>query len=184
MHHTPIRPSWRLRPAGPRGPTLRLEYTAAGSAAIDNSTIVIKAVMIGTPAMQQMEMVARSHHVGGPRFWPLLGCARHAQTGPSAVKVCVCYISRTRSWVKPTIWLPSPPIVLTTHAGAQLQNKSSRGHYALLITFWTEVVLNCRCEQMPSQVKCHKGCVAVRTRDAPTSLGLLRTVGADVPLQA
>ena len=67
-------------------------------------------------------------------------CARQTQTGPSAVKVGTCYISGTRSWVKPTIWLPSPPIVLTTHAGAQLQNKSSRGHYALLITFWTEVV--------------------------------------------
>ena len=40
VHHTPIRPSWRPRPAGPRGPTLRLEY-AAGSAAIEKSTIVL-----------------------------------------------------------------------------------------------------------------------------------------------
>ena len=74
-------------------------------------------------AMQELEMVASSHHIGAPRFWPLLGCARQTQTGPSAVKVCVCYISRTRSWVKPTIWLPSPPMGLTIHAGAQLQGE-------------------------------------------------------------
>ena len=33
------------------------------------------------------------------------------------------YISRTRSWVKPTIWLPSPPIGLTIHTGAQLHGE-------------------------------------------------------------
>ena len=45
------------------------------------------------------------------------------QTGPSAVKVGVCYISRTRSGVKPTIWLPSPPMGLTMHIGAQLHGE-------------------------------------------------------------
>ena len=97
--------------------------------------------MIDTSAVQEMEMVASSHHVGGPRFWPLLGCARHAQTGPSAVKVGVCYISRTRSWVKPTIWLPSPPMGLTINTGAQLQGEPRTACYALAITFCTEVVL-------------------------------------------
>ena len=77
--------------------------------------------MIDTSAIQEMELVARSHHIGSPRFYPLTGYLR--QTEPSAVKVGVCYISRTRSWVKPTIWLPSPPMGLTIHIGAQLHGE-------------------------------------------------------------
>ena len=42
------------------------------------------------------------------------------QTGPSALYVSIYYISRTRSWVKATIWLPSPPMGLTIHIGAQV----------------------------------------------------------------
>ena len=62
------------------------------------------ALMIDTSAMQEMELVARSHHVGSPRFYPLSGCARQTQTGPSAEKVGTGYIfSRTWSWVKPTV---------------------------------------------------------------------------------
>ena len=30
--------------------------------------------MIDTSAMQEMELVGRSHHVGSPRFHPLVGC--------------------------------------------------------------------------------------------------------------
>ena len=45
------------------------------------------------------------------------------QTGPSAIYVSMHYISRTRSWVKPTIWLPSPPMGLTIHTGAQLHGE-------------------------------------------------------------
>merc|ERR1711951_341788 len=92
-------------------------------------------------------MVARSHHIGAPRFYPLLGCARQTQTGPSAVKVGTDYISRTWSWVKPTIWLPSPPMGLAIHAAAGLTARSRHAHYGLAITFWTEVVklLKCTC---------------------------------------
>ena len=45
------------------------------------------------------------------------------QTGPSPVKVSMCYMSRTWSWVEATIWLPSPPIGLTIHIGAQVHGE-------------------------------------------------------------
>mgnify|MGYP006873591706 CR=1 FL=1 len=45
------------------------------------------------------------------------------QTGPSAIYVSIYYISRTRSWVKPTIWVKSPPISPTIHTGAQLHGE-------------------------------------------------------------
>ncbi len=41
------------------------------------------------------------------------------QTGPSAILVSMYYISRTWSWVKVTIWLPSPPMGLTIHVGGE-----------------------------------------------------------------
>ena len=44
--------------------------------------------------------------------------------------VGVCYISRTRSWVKPTIWRPSPPMGLTIHTGAQ-HSRASLGRHAV-----------------------------------------------------
>ena len=96
--------------------------------------------MIDTSAMQEMEMVARSHHIVAPRFYPLLGCARQTQTGPSAVKVGTGYISRTWSWVKPTIWLPSPPIGLTIHTGAQRHGEPKGVCYSFERFNWTEVV--------------------------------------------
>ena len=40
--------------------------------------------MIDTSAMQQMEMVARSHHIGSPHFYHLTGCSRRrGRTGLS-----------------------------------------------------------------------------------------------------
>ena len=46
-------------------------------------TCATTALMIDTPAMQEMELVVRPHRMGAPRFYPLTGCARHA--GPSAI---------------------------------------------------------------------------------------------------
>ena len=77
--------------------------------------------MIDTSAIQEMELVARSHHIGSPRFYPLAAC-RH-QTGRSAIYLSMYYISRMWSWVKATIWLPSPPIGLTIHIGAQVHGE-------------------------------------------------------------
>ena len=37
------------------------------------------ALMTHTSAMQEMELVARSHHVGSSRFYPLVGCARRGR---------------------------------------------------------------------------------------------------------
>ena len=77
--------------------------------------------MIGTSAMQEMEMVAWFHHIGSPCFYPLSHGVR--QTGPLPVKVSMYYISRTWSWVKVIIWLPSPPMGLTIHVGAQVHGE-------------------------------------------------------------
>ena len=70
----------------------------------------------------------------------LVASHRVRQTGPSAIYGSMYYISRTRSWVKPTIWLPSPPMGLTINTGAQLQGEPRTACYALAITFCTEVV--------------------------------------------
>ena len=35
--------------------------------------------MVDTSAMQEMEMVARSHHISLPHFYPLTGCARRGR---------------------------------------------------------------------------------------------------------
>ena len=121
LHHTPNRPSRRPRhaPAGPRGPTLRHEY-GAGSVAPEKTTLVLDSsyerhishaidgdVSIVSP--HRLTFLIPSHGV--------------CQTGPSPVKVSMCYISRTWSWVKATIWLPSPPIGLTIHIGAQVHGE-------------------------------------------------------------
>jgi len=51
------------------------------------------------------------------------------------------YISRTRSWAKPTIWLPIPPIdLITIHTGAQLHGEPRGICSPSLITFCPEVV--------------------------------------------
>ena len=74
------------------------------------------------------------------RLTSLLASHGVRQTGPSAICVSMYYISRTRSWVKPTIWVPSPPIGLTIHIGAQLHGEPRGICYASIITFRTEVV--------------------------------------------
>ena len=43
------------------------------------------------------------------------------------------YLSRTRSWVKPTIWLPSPPMGLTMHIGAHNHGELRGVCYPLII---------------------------------------------------
>ena len=102
-------------PAGPRGPTSRIEY-GAGSAAPEKTTIVLD-----SPYDRHISHArdGAGSEVSPHRLTSLLPSHGVRQTGPSAVKVGVCYISRTRSWVKPTIWLPSPPMGLTIHIGAQ-----------------------------------------------------------------
>ena len=59
---------------------------------------------------------------------------------PSAKLVSMYYISRTWSWVKVTIWLPSPPMGLTIHIGAQVHGEPRGICYRVIITFSTEVV--------------------------------------------
>ena len=73
------------------------------------------------------------------RLTSLLPSLGVRQTGPSAVKVSMYYISRTRSWAKPTIWLPSPPIGLIIHTGAQLHGEPRGVCSRSLSTFRTEV---------------------------------------------
>ena len=75
--------------------------------------------MMDTSAMQEMELVVRSHHIDVS----LLPSRGVRQTGPSAIYVSMYYISRTWSWVKATIWAPSPPMGLTIHVGAQLHGE-------------------------------------------------------------
>ena len=106
-------------PAGPRGPTLRHEY-GAGSVATEKTTIVLD-----SPYTRHV-----SHAIDGDvsivsphRLTLLLPSHRVRQTGPSPVKVSMYYISRTWSWVKATIWLPSPPIGITIHIGAQVHGE-------------------------------------------------------------
>ena len=76
--------------------------------------------MIDTSAMQEMGLVARSHHT---RLTSLLPSHEVRQTGSSAIYVSMYYISRTWSWAKATIWLPSPPMGLAIHIGAQLHGE-------------------------------------------------------------
>ena len=79
--------------------------------------------MIHTSAIQEMGLVARSHHIGSPRFYPLAGCTNQTDGGASATYVSMYYISRTWSWAKATIWLPSPPTGLTIHIEAQVHGE-------------------------------------------------------------
>ena len=106
-------------PAGPRGPTSRIEY-GAGSAAPEKTTIVLD-----SPHDRHISHPrdGAGSEVSPHRLASLLPSHGLRQTEPSAVKVGVCYISRTRSWVKPTIWLPSPSMGLTIHIGAQLHGE-------------------------------------------------------------
>ncbi len=57
------------------------------------------------------------------RLTSLLPSRGVRQTGPSAKLASMYYISRTLSWVKVTIWLPSPPMGLTIHIGAQVHGE-------------------------------------------------------------
>ena len=105
--------------AGPRGPTLTQHYTA-GSAAPEKNTTVLD-----SPYDRH---VSHARDGAGSETSPhgrtsLLASHGVRQTGPSAIYVSMYYISRTRSWVKPTIWLPSPPMGLTIHTGAQLHGE-------------------------------------------------------------
>jgi len=106
-------------PAGPRGSTLRHEYGAV-SVAPEKTTIVLD-----SPYDRYI-----SHAIDGDisvvsphRLTLLLPSHRVRQTGPSLLKVSMYYISGTWSWVKATIWLPSPPIGLTIHIGAQVHGE-------------------------------------------------------------
>ena len=136
VHHTPIRAPRRPPPAGPRGPTLKIEY-GAGSAAPEKTTIVLD-----SPHDRHISHArdGAGSEVSPRRLTSLLPSHGVRQTGPSAVKVGVCYISRTRSWVKPTIWLPSPPMGLTIHIGAQLHGELRGVCQPFLSTYRTEVV--------------------------------------------
>ena len=82
-----------------------------------------------------MRCMSRGHGVG---CRPAEG-ANTVTIVPSAKLVSMYYISRTRSWVKPTIWLPSPPMGLTMHIGAQLQ----RTKYRLKVVEHTKKWVKC-----------------------------------------
>ena len=66
--------------AGPRGPTLR-QQCAAGGAAPEKTTRVLDSPYDRhiSHARDGAKLVARSHHVGSPRFYPLVGCARRGR---------------------------------------------------------------------------------------------------------
>ena len=100
--------------AGPRGPTSRQQY-AAGSAAPKKTTIVLD-----SPHDRHISHArdGAGSKVSPHRLTSLLPSHGARQTGPSAIYVSMYYISRTWSWVKATIWLPSPPMGLTIHIGA------------------------------------------------------------------
>ena len=106
-------------PAGPRGPTLRHEY-GAGSVAPKKTTVVLDSTYDRhiSHAIDGDVSIVSPH-----RLTLLLPSHRVRQTGPSPVKVSMYYIFRTWSWVKATIWLPSPPIGLTIHIGAQVHGE-------------------------------------------------------------
>ena len=57
------------------------------------------------------------------RLTSLLPSHEVRQTGSSTIYVSMHYISRTWSWAKATIWLPSPPMGLTIHIGAQVHGE-------------------------------------------------------------
>ena len=119
-HRAPMRTPPSAAPtAGPRRPTLRLEY-GAESAAPEKTTIVLD-----SPHHRHISHArdGAGSKVSPHRLTSLLASHGVRQTGPSATYVSMYYISRTRSWVKPTIWLPSPPIGLTIHIGAQLHGE-------------------------------------------------------------
>ena len=124
-------------PAGPRGPTAREEY-GSGSPAPEKTTIALD-----SPHDRHINHVrdGAGSEVLSHRLTSLLPSLGVRQTGPSAVKVSMYYISRTRSWAKPTIWLPSPPIGLIIHTGAQLHGEPRGVCSRSIITFRTEVVL-------------------------------------------
>ena len=105
--------------AGPRGPTLR-QQCAAGSAAPEKTTIVLD-----SPHDRHISHArdGAGSKVSPRRLTSLLPSRGVRQTGPSAKLVSMYYISRTWSWVKVTIWLPSPPMGLTIHIGAQVHGE-------------------------------------------------------------
>ena len=106
-------------PAGPRGPTSRIEY-GAGSAAPEKTTTVLD-----SPHDRHISHArdGAGSEVSPHRLTSLLPSHGVRQTGPSAILVSKYYISRTWSWFKVTIWLPSPPMGLTIHIGAQLHGE-------------------------------------------------------------
>ena len=101
--------------AGPRGPTLR-QQCAAGSAAPEKTTIVLD-----SPHDRHISHArdGAGSKVSPHRLTSLLPSRGVHQTGPSAIYVSMYYISRTWSWVKVAMWLPSPPVGLTIHIGAR-----------------------------------------------------------------
>ena len=78
--------------------------------------------MVDTSAVQEMELVVVCE-VSPHRLTSLLPSRRVRQTGPSAIYVSMYYISRTWSWVKATIRVPSLLMGLTIHIGAQLHGE-------------------------------------------------------------
>ena len=101
-----------------------MQQYAAGSAAPEEATTVLD-----SPSNIH---VSHARDGAGSEASPhgrtsLLASHGVRQTGPSAIYpiiyVSMYYISRTQSWVKATEWLPSPPIGLTIHTGAQLHGE-------------------------------------------------------------
>ena len=105
--------------AGPRGPTLR-QQCAAGRSAPEQPTMVLD-----SPYDRHISHArdGAGSKVSPRRLTSLLPSRGVRQTGPSAILVSMYYISRTWSWVKPTIWLPSPPMGLIIHIGAQVHGE-------------------------------------------------------------
>ena len=124
-------------PAGPRGPTLRIQY-GAGSAAPEKTTIVLD-----SPHDRHISHArdGAGSKVSPHRLTSLLPSHEVRQTGSSAIYVSMHYISRTWSWAKATIWIPSPPMGLTIHIGAQLHGELRGVCQPFLSTYRTEVVV-------------------------------------------
>ena len=102
---------------------MRIEY-GAGSAVPEKTTIVLD-----SPHDTHISHArdGAGSEVSPHRLTSLLpSCGVH-QTGASATYVSMYYISRTWSWAKASIWLPSPPTGLTIHIEAQVHGEP-RGH--------------------------------------------------------
>ena len=116
VHQIRIRPSqWPREHPGPRGPTSRQQY-AAGSAAPETTTILLDRLYDRNISNVRDGTGSEASPHGRTSLLASHGAVGH---------ICkyMYYLSRTPSWVKPTIWLPSPPIGLIIHKGFQLHGE-------------------------------------------------------------